>query len=274
MFHNYWRDIALIFLKLGGSLITDKHQPYTPDRPTLHRLALEIAAARTAGAAPRLLIGHGSGSFGHTEGDRYKTRQGVNTPEDWHGFSLVWQAARMLNQIVIDELVSVGLPVIAFPPSAAVITSARQIHSYNTAPIKASLDAGLIPLVNGDVVFDTQQGGTIVSTEEIFAYLAPILCPERILLAGNEPGVWADFPSCTQLITEISPESIPQIRQSLHGSASVDTTGGMLQKVTAMADLVQANSRMVINIFTGRENDLLRHILSGENHGTRISSGA
>ncbi|MEZ4718850.1 MAG: hypothetical protein R2851_22555 [Caldilineaceae bacterium] len=35
-----------IFLKLGGSLITDKRAPETPRLDVIHRLAAEIAAAR------------------------------------------------------------------------------------------------------------------------------------------------------------------------------------------------------------------------------------
>ena len=58
-------------LKLGGSLITDKANAKTPRRETLSRIALEIAAYRRyAGADGRLILGHGSGSFGHIPADR------------------------------------------------------------------------------------------------------------------------------------------------------------------------------------------------------------
>ena len=66
----------------------------------------------------------------------------------------------------------------------------------------------MIPLVNGDTIFDDQRGGTILSTEDLFIYLARQLHPERILLAGLEEGVWADYPACTQLIGEITPRNL------------------------------------------------------------------
>ena len=53
-------------LKLGGSLITDKNQNATLRPDVLARLASEIYAALEQKPQP-LLIGHGSGSFGHFE---------------------------------------------------------------------------------------------------------------------------------------------------------------------------------------------------------------
>ncbi|MDP7545201.1 MAG: hypothetical protein QGG31_05450, partial [Anaerolineales bacterium] len=55
----------LVYLKLGGSLITDKHDERTPQRSTLRRLAREIVAGMEQRPHISLLIGHGAGSFGH-----------------------------------------------------------------------------------------------------------------------------------------------------------------------------------------------------------------
>ena len=55
---------ATVFLKLGGSLITDKTQKRTPRREVIRRLADEIATERSENSELHLVIGHGSGSFG------------------------------------------------------------------------------------------------------------------------------------------------------------------------------------------------------------------
>ncbi len=55
----------LVFLKLGGSLITDKNQRYTARLDRLSHLADEIRTALTDLPDLRLVLGHGSGSFGH-----------------------------------------------------------------------------------------------------------------------------------------------------------------------------------------------------------------
>jgi isopentenyl phosphate kinase len=261
----------LNFLKLGGSLITDKNQPHTVRADVLARLAQEIACARASQPGMHLLLGHGSGSFGHNAAKKYGTRQGVHSPEEWLGFAEVWKAARTLNQIVVEALQKEGLPVIAFPPSAAVTARDGQVLHWDISPLQAALNAGLIPLVNGDTLFDQQRGGTILSTEDLFIYLAGALHPNRILLAGIEAGVWNDFPNCTQLIEQISPQSFPSLREKISGSASVDVTGGMLEKVQIMIDLARSSPGFNALIFTGLQPGNVRDALLGSSPGTRLS---
>lgn len=259
------------FLKLGGSLITDKTQVRQPRRDILARLSQEIGAAYRANPDLQLIIGHGSGSFGHVAGQKYGTRQGVHDKEGWRGFVDVWKDARTLNQIVVEALLEAGLPVIAFPPSAAVIANAQHPARWDLQPIRSALSAGLIPLVNGDVVFDTSLGGTILSTEELFIYLAAALKPDRILLAGLEPGVWADFPTCTVLVERITPNNLNAISKNLAGSAATDVTGGMVQKVESMLALTARVPGLQAIIFSGLQADLLRQALLGVLSGTVIT---
>ena len=83
------KTTMLIFLKLGGSLITDKNTPRALRPELLARLMREIAEARAARPGMRIVLGHGSGSFGHVEARRYGTRAGVRTDEDWLRFAEV-----------------------------------------------------------------------------------------------------------------------------------------------------------------------------------------
>lgn len=260
----------LIFLKLGGSLITDKDSPRTPRRDVLARLAAEIAAARAARPNLQLVIGHGSGSFGHVPARKHNTRQGVHTPAQWLGFAEVWQDARALNQIVVEALLEAGLPVIALPPSATLL-AADGVPQLPTAQFfTRALHAGLIPLVNGDVAFDTVRGGTILSTEDAFTALAPLLRPARILLAGLEAGVWADFPACTRLLPEITPQTLPSAASGISGSASVDVTGGMLEKVNLMLRLSAQIPGLEAFIFSGSQAGAVQSALMGAAPGTCV----
>jgi isopentenyl phosphate kinase len=136
--------------------------------------------------------------------------------------------------------------------------------------LQAALARGLIPVIQGDVIFDTARGGTILSTEDLFAYLAGVLQPKRILLAGIEPGVWGDFPNCTQLIAEITPANLSKVAPALAGSAATDVTGGMASKVGEMLTLVQANSALEVLIFSAKKPETLREALLGARPGTRI----
>ncbi len=261
----------LTFLKLGGSLITDKDLANTPRKDVLTRLAGEIRAALHTQPEMQLILGHGSGSFGHAAARKHGTRQGVSGPAGWYGFVEVWKEARALNQIVVEALAAAGVPVVAFPPSAAVIARDGEPVSWDLAPIRAALAAGLVPLVNGDTIFDEVRGGTILSTEDLFLYLARHFEPRRILLAGLEEGVWADFPVCSQLIDTISPENFPHYAAQIVGSASVDVTGGMLEKVRRMLDLAGQHPDFEAFIFSGARPGAIASALGGSKSGTKIS---
>jgi isopentenyl phosphate kinase len=267
-------DTNLAFLKLGGSLITDKSRPRTPRLDTIKRLAEEISAALAEEPSLRLILGHGAGSFGHVSAREHGTRAGVRTPEEWRGFAQVWWDASTLNHLVMGALNAAGLPAIALPPSASVIASDGRVASWDLYPLRAALREGLLPVVHGDVIFDLQRGGTILSTEDLFAHLAREIHPSRILLAGIEIGVWADYPQCTRLVSEITPRNISEIAPSLRGSIATDVTGGMESKVYHSLELVKANPGLEVSIFSGEEMGIVKGALLGSQEGTLISGNA
>lgn len=260
----------LIFIKLGGSLITDKTRPYTPRLDVLKRLAAEIKSARQAAPDVDIVLGHGSGSFGHTAAKKHGTRQGVSSADGWRGFREVWWQASQLNRHVMQSLTEAGVAALALAPVSAVTARDGRVAHWDLAPLKAALGAGLIPVVYGDVIFDEVRGGTILSTEDLFEYLAVQLEPQRILLAGLEEAVWADYPANTQRIETITPASFEALRANVGGSHGADVTGGMESKVRQMLDLVQKIPGLKAQIFSGETPGNLEHILSGTPFGTII----
>lgn len=260
----------LTLLKLGGSLITDKHRPQTARPDVLARLAAEIAAARAEQPELHLVLGHGSGSFGHVPARRHGTRRGVHTAGEWQGFVEVWRAASALNRQVMDALEAAGLPAVALPPSAAVTAQGGRLARWDLNPLLAALAAGLLPVVFGDVVFDLEQGGTILSTEDLFVFLAESLRPGRLLLAGLEPGVWADYPTNSRLLDELTPRGLAEVEGSLGGSAATDVTGGMAAKVRLSLELAGRVPGLEVFIFSGEQPGNLRQALLGESTGTRL----
>src|SRR5919108_770049 len=272
----------LVFLKLGGSLITDKTQPYTPRLDIIEDVALQISTTLQDHPDLRLVLGHGSGSFGHVAASEYHTRDGFTprasplmhrerdkTEENyWKGFAEVWYQASALNRFVMKALNKTNVPSIALPPSANVIASDGQVSIWETTAIRMALAAGLVPVIYGDVVFDEVRGGTILSTEGLFGFLAPALRPERILLAGLESAVWEDFPARTRKLETITPQSFSEIRAGVGQADGADVTGGMEAKVTQMLDLVRQNPELKVQIFSGAEPGNIVRALTGETLGT------
>lgn len=260
----------LIFLKLGGSLITDKLTPRTPRLDVLDRLAGEIQAGLADNPGLRLLLGHGSGSFGHYSGSQYHTREGVSTPEEWLGFAEVWGDAADLNRLVMTALRQAGLPAVAFPPSANILTRNRKIITWELSQIQTALMNDLLPVVFGDVVFDESQGGTILSTEDLFVHLAATFKPDRILLAGQDPGVWQDHPACKRLYEEITPADKEDLVGKVNPSEATDVTGGMGEKVHQMLDLISTSPSLEAVIFSGTEPGNIQRALAGDSPGTKL----
>ena len=260
----------LVFLKLGGSLITDKTRPYTPRIETLDNLAIQIADALQDNLDLQLILGHGSGSFGHQAASQFGTRCGVSGPEAWRGFSEVWYQASALNRLVVEAIRRAGLPAVTLAPVSAVTARDGQLAAWDLTPLKAALANGLLPVLHGDVVFDEARGGTILSTEDLFAHLARQLHPERILLAGLEAGVWQDFPTRTRLLREMTRQIFTQQAPGLGRSTGADVTGGMQAKVTEMLALVEQVPGLEVLIFSGEKPGNTRRALQGENPGTRL----
>ena len=275
----------LVFLKLGGSLITDKTQPYTPLLDVMDDLALQIKTALQTRPNLRLVIGHGAGSFGHVPASEYHTRDGLppkSTPlahrerdetEDnyWKGFAEVWYQASTLNRYVMKALHKADVRAISLPPSSSVIASDGRVSVWETTSIRMCLSSGISPVIFGDVTFDEVRGGTILSTEDLFTHLARALNPERILLAGLEAAVWADFPERTKKIEKITPASFEEVSAGVGRSHGADVTGGMESKVRQMTGLVSANPEITVQIFSGSKPGNIVRALTGEVMGTLIT---
>ena len=248
-----------IFLKLGGSLITDKTGVEAVRAEVLARLAQEINDARQANPNLQLVLGHGSGSFGHVVAAKYGTRRGVAGSAAWRGFAEVSASAMRLNALVKEALLAAGVPAITLSPSASVGCENGRIAHIAAAPIAAALAAGLVPIVHGDVAFDSQIGGTIVSTEEVMMALAPTLRPAWLLLAGETAGVYDQQGATIPLIT---PHNLADIEAALGGSRGTDVTGGMASKVRGMLALAAQQPQMAIRIFSGLEAGVLEQVLA------------
>ena len=251
----------LTFVKLGGSLITDKRESQRFHADVMRRVAGEIARAHAAQPESKLLIGHGSGSFGHVAAQKHGTMNGVRTTAEWRGFAEVATLARRLNSLVVENLYEAGLPVFAVQPSSSARCEAGTLTAMDVAPVATALDHGLIPVVYGDVAFDSRRGGTIISTETIFFYLAEQLHATRILLLGEVEGV---LDPDGKVIPHITPVNLPDIEAALGGSGGMDVTGGMATKVRQMVELTEHLPALQIRIFGGKQAGQIEAALLGQ----------
>jgi isopentenyl phosphate kinase len=275
---DYGRNdaVAVVFLKLGGSLLTDKREVETPRLEIIRRLAVEIAQSLRADPTLRLVAAHGSGSFGHVYGQRHGTREGVQTPAEWFGFAETADAAARLNRIVMAELLRAGVPAWSIQPSATLRCHDGRIVAGPEETISLALAKGLAPVIFGDVALDRVRGGTIASTEEIFDWLAAHLLPERIVLAGEVDGIYTADPlrdPSAARIPQLTPATLAEIQRGLGGSHGVDVTGGMAAKAAQVLALVRRYPQLEVILCSGLEAGNVQAALTepARASGTRVT---
>jgi isopentenyl phosphate kinase len=268
-----YADLAqtnLAFVKIGGSLLTDKTTQNTFRPAAAAAVAADLRAALAADPSLRVLVGHGGGSFGHFAAKHHNIAAGVHTPAAWQGFAQVNQAMTTLTHLLLDTFAQHHIAALHLQPSASASARDGMLQSLAISPIAKGLHNQLVPIVYGDVVFDTVRGGTIISTEQLFFYLAQHLPVRRILLLGEVAGV---YDADGAVIPEITPHNFSAIEHALGGSRGVDVTGGMETKVRDMLSLAVQHPALHIRIIDGRQPDLLRQAFGGAPIGTLIHKG-
>ncbi|MEO1088594.1 MAG: hypothetical protein AAFY88_30540 [Acidobacteriota bacterium] len=168
----------LIFIKLGGSLITDKQRDAHARLPVIQDLAAQLRRAldrlEEAGERrPKFLLGHGSGSFGHAAAIRHGFLEGpAVTPT---AAAQVARAASRLNGLVVDALLDAGVPAWTWSPSSVVRSRDGRPRGGGLGSLVEALDADVVPVVYGDVLIDRPRRAAIASTEAVVTYLRPRL---------------------------------------------------------------------------------------------------
>jgi len=257
-----------ILIKLGGSLITNKSEAKSFRRERVSRIARQVASLRALDQNIPIVIGHGSGSFGHFEAKKYSTIDGVSSDEQRLRFARVGAVAAELSLLVQNEFLAAGLPTMRFQPSSILLSSSGRIKSFDGSALSLALDQRLIPLIHGDIALDERIGGTILSTESLFAHLVQPLRVGRVILLGEVEGV---LDHNGELISRITPASFAAVRSSLAGSHGIDVTGGMLQKVETMIALIGERPSLEVFIADGRvENVLVDLLVKRSQVGTLI----
>ena len=256
----------LYLVKLGGSLITDKSKPYTSRINIIKQLADEIKRGMLR--ENKLIIGHGGGSFPHISASKYKTHLGFIDDKSREGMAIVHLDAIKLNIIITEELIKKRLSVFPIHPSSISLAENSEIKKMFVDSIKTLLEYDVIPVVYGDVGIDLDKGCCILSTEEIFRFLAlefKKYYKPFIVMCELVDGVYTEDPlknPDAELIPEISKYNINEVRKYLSSSYGVDVTGGMKHKVERLYELAQHGINSIITSCV--EKGKLEKILKGE----------
>lgn len=261
----------LTILKLGGSVITIKEKPSTPNTKLIERLACEV---KKANIKP-LIIVHGGGSMAHPVAKKFRIKEGYRRPTQLTGFSKTHYAMVKLNALILDALIRQGLPAVSIQPSALVMTENGRIGTMETEPLLKLLEIGFIPVLYGDAVLDTVLGFTILSGDQLASNLAVNLNASRIVMGVDVDGVYTADPKLgptARLVKKMSLRRLRELKTKIGVSRAPDVTGGMLGKVSELIPAIEVEIPTII-VNATKPNRVYKALKGERVVGTVITAG-
>ncbi len=248
-----------IIIKLGGSAITVKERPLTPRLRVLHQVAYELASF---GRKTKLVIVHGGGSFGHPQAARYRIHKGVRTLKQLRGVTETKLAVEKLCLLVSEILMKHGIHAIPIHPSGIAVNKDCKLYAIHMDVVREVLDAGLTPILHGDVVPDLTRKFSILSGDVIASRLAVSLKASILIFGLDVDGIYDRDPKIypdAKLIAELRAEEAGLV--DVASGSRVDVTGGMKLKISEAIYAAKRGIRVLFFNITRPGN--LRAILEG-----------
>jgi isopentenyl phosphate kinase len=239
-------DANPIILKLGGSAITDKTAEATPKTEIINRLAEEIKRADL----DNLIMVHGGGSFGHPAAERYGLKDGFKEdPAQKFGFAETHNMMTVLNGLVMDSLILHEVPAISVAPSCSFITENGRVKFFDDTILKGMAKMGFTPVFYGDVVLDDKLGFTVLSGDQLVAYLAIKYKAQKIVVGVDTDGLFDSDPKTNpdaKAFKKLTLAELKEIQPKLGKAAGTDVTGGMAGKIAELIPAVEAGVHVTV----------------------------
>jgi isopentenyl phosphate kinase len=228
-----------VFVKLGGSFITDKAVADSLNGARIAaaaraiRRALDAAARR--GRPIRLVLGHGAGSYGHILAKKYGAVAGVHPKHGWQALYKIRESMTRMNQLFLNHCNRGGLYPVTVSPFAVAGARDGVVRRLDIKSIQALLEQGQVPVLHGEVILDSKRGFTIASTEALLEALSRRVHFDRIVMVSDTEGV---LDHDRKTIPTISRSNIKALFGAIKGSHAPDVTGGMRKKVEKLFALL------------------------------------
>ncbi len=249
-----------ILLKLGGSVITYKHE--TPPKiniETVKRVSRELLDVSN----PMIFV-LGGGAHGHQAAHSFGYGNPSTSPKKLlSGIPKIRHNMSELSFRIESLFNEEGISSVVISPFSIALLEEHRIVSFSLDTIIRTLESGHNVITHGDVCFDTQLGASILSGDTIMTYLAKELEIDKILIGTDVDGVLDSNPTINpnaKVIPVIDQHNKDNILTSLGPSSATDVTGGMEKKVRDLLSLSGLGIQTIIfNLNTpGRLQKILK----------------
>jgi isopentenyl phosphate kinase len=253
-------------LKLGGSAITHKDAPLSPNIPIMEMTAKELAGADLC--SNRMVLVYGGGSYGHYVARKHLSDGKVKSPS---GIAEIRAAMISLTKVLTEVFIWQGVPIFCINPSGSLAFDRGRITNTEclVGSVRHALENGLLPAVGGDVVLDSQGGARIASGDLLARILAKRLGSKSLLFGTDVDGILGADGKLIRMIGKGELDAlIPRI-----GKRKGDVTGGMAGKLAEIRSYIEEGGERAIVFNLAKEGRLSGIIKGKEVECTYIGSG-
>lgn len=276
-----------VVLKLGGSVVTRKGSksfPLTTNeiwrnvsrfvrRGVIKRICSEIK--ESLANIGYLIIVHGAGVFGHFPVSKFlevDIRQ-----QELVGWPLTSFSVLLENLLLVNEMVSNGIPAISVPPRSLFTVTARDKDrpwvgadaSFDSEKIRHLLPR-YVPVLFGDLVFDEVGKPAVLSGDTILYLCVRELKDVDLVACGTDvEGIFTDDPKKNPKAKLIESINLAE-RNSLNpkDSSYCDVDGGMSRKFKELISVGTLGVRSIV--FNAAQEGNVSKALNGKHLGTLI----
>ena len=241
----------IIVLKLGGSLLTDKLEPFSLREEILENCLNQIIESKKL-----IILIHGGGSFGHPLAKKYQISQGLNTSikDQIMGLSKTHDAMNKFNSIIINKLLEKGYPAISIQPSSIFIQEFNEINIKSIDPIEKLLDLRIMPVLYGDIILSRDFSFSILSGDHIILKLCERIQDfkiSKVIFAIEEDGIFIKENENKKLALKLTPKDLAKIKLA-DLDQKIDVTGGIKGKLEKIEEILRLN--IPVQIINGIKN--------------------
>ncbi|MFX1256557.1 MAG: isopentenyl phosphate kinase [Promethearchaeota archaeon] len=261
----------VILLKLGGSLLTDKNQPFS-----IRKDVVKSAVQQVIDANVKLILIHGGGSFGHPLAKRYNITKGLDNsiPDQILGLTQTHQSMNKFNSYLINLFLEKKYPTLSIQSSSIFIRDSSQIVTNSINVIETALDLNILPILYGDIILDKDGSFSIISGEQIIFKLCENLKKynvSKVIFTMETDGLFVTKNNKEKgylLLKECTCDELDLLNLADMGQKT-DVTGGIQGKLNFIKKICKY--KIPVQLINGlHKGYILKSLRNQELNGTNI----
>ncbi|TFG20161.1 MAG: amino acid kinase [Promethearchaeota archaeon] len=230
----------LTVIKLGGSILTDKSIPYKSNDEIIASIAKELKDCIDSGLIEDLIIVHGVGSFGHVPVFKHNLHLGFQHPDQLFAMSKTQHEINEFRLKLTAKFIENHLPVNLLHASSFCVQEKMKITDFFLQAVKGYISIGMIPLVGGDMLYDSKMGFSVGSGDQFMVLFAKQFSANQVIYVSDVDGVYTSDPKQNpeaKLIDTISISELGNIVENTDEAPVGDVSGAMKGKLKAILSL-------------------------------------